>query len=71
MSAVRPPLPACRLLSRCLIAAGAILSKQLKWIGAKNRRAQMMDEERITLIREYEEERTAIANGGSEVTEAG
>jgi hypothetical protein len=54
-----------------LIAAGAILSKQLKWIGAKNRRAQMMDEERITLIREYEEERTAIANGGSEVTEAG
>jgi len=33
--------------------------------------AQMTDEELITLIREHEEERTAIANGGNGATEAG
>ena len=28
------PLPGCRLLSRCLIAAGASLSRRSKWTGA-------------------------------------
>jgi hypothetical protein len=33
-------LLACRLLSRCSIAGGASHSRQLKWIGAKNRRTR-------------------------------